>query len=93
MADQEIFLNVDLANVSRIEGIGLLVQNGQFEGLKHNLTAADPPEITDDETEGYSKLSHWVTPTEVYICADPSEGAAVWQSGSGVGPEIDCGTF
>lgn len=47
---------------------------------QNNLTATTAPTINDDAGDGYSELSRWYdTVTEtLYICIDPSAGAAVW---------------
>lgn len=62
---------------------------GQFNSLqsafaqsipKTNLTATTAPTVNDDSSAGYRDLSRWYdTVTEtLYICIDPSPGAAVW---------------
>ena len=46
---------------------------------KRNIAAADP-DVTNDETEGYSEWSLWAnsSTSEVFRCIDATEGAAVW---------------
>ena len=53
-----------------------------------NTTATTDPTSTDDVSEGYSVLSRWVNTTSdtVWICADATEGAAVWNT---AGPGAD----
>jgi|GEM_PF-7075946 len=49
-----------------------------------NLTAAAPPTIDDDETQGYEPLSVWIDISngEYYKCLDATAGAAVWVKSS-----------
>ena len=46
---------------------------------KRNIAAADP-DVTNDETEGYSDWSLWANSatSQVFRCIDATEGAAVW---------------
>lgn len=64
----------------------LLSRHQELLAERHNLTAAVPPVVTDDETDFYSPGSVWInTATNaVYICADATTGAAVWTSIGGV---------
>ena len=52
--------------------------------VKNNLVATTAPAVTDDVTDGYSKGSLWIdtaaSPKKIYICLDPDDGAAVWDS-------------
>lgn len=47
---------------------------------RHNLSATVDPAITDDNQTGYFVGSIWVNTTDasVFVCLDPSTGAAVW---------------
>lgn len=45
---------------------------------KNNFVGGAAPGINDDETQGYDVLSFWIDGTSIYVCRDPSEGAAVW---------------
>lgn len=49
-------------------------------GVAIGYVAATDPGVDDDETEGYGQLSLGLnTATEaLFICVDPTEGAAVW---------------
>ncbi|MBW1802206.1 MAG: hypothetical protein JRJ85_15935, partial [Deltaproteobacteria bacterium] len=46
----------------------------------HNNNGQGPPGINDDIVKGYMVDSLWrdVVNTEMYVCLDPSAGAAVW---------------
>lgn len=57
----------------------------QIESKKSNRTATTDPTVGDDSGDGYDVGSIWVNTTsdEVFICADSSSGAAVWQSSAG----------
>ena len=61
---------------------GVLVQY-EDEGnlVKNNPTATVNPGPNDDETQGYSILSFWlnVVSDSVFVCTDPTTGAAVWK--------------
>lgn len=48
-------------------------------GRKNNVAAVDPT-INDDSTAGYEENSMWVNTAtnNVFICASPAVGAAVW---------------
>lgn len=47
---------------------------------RNNLTASRAPLVTDDVTQGYSRLSRWINSSgrSLYTCIDNTEGAAVW---------------
>ena len=58
--------------------IGILATNV----VKNNFAAETTPWEEDDETQGYSKGSLWLSlegPREAFICTDATEGAAVWR--------------
>lgn len=50
------------------------------------MTEPLPPTPTDDETKGYPVGSIWTTPTDAYILADATAGAAVWVATGGAFP-------
>lgn len=52
--------------------------------VKNNLTAIADPTASNDETEGYSKLSRWVNTStgEFFLCTSAATGAANWQKAS-----------
>lgn len=52
---------------------------------KANLAATTAPGVTDDSTDGYSVGSRWIDTVGAveYVCMDPAEGAAVWESTTG----------
>lgn len=45
---------------------------------KNNFTASGAPTVNDDITEGYNYGSKWYYNGDIWMCVDPSEGAAVW---------------
>ena len=47
----------------------------------NNLTATGDPTVNNDSSEGYSVLSKWLnnSSTEVWLCLDATNGAAVWE--------------
>lgn len=52
--------------------------------------ATQPPEATNDSSEGYSAGSEYAVPSlsEVYLCLDPTENNAVWLKTSSVSTVI-----
>jgi hypothetical protein len=56
---------------------------GELALTQNELAGAAAPTVADDETDGYSVGSVWVDttsdPEAVYMCVDPTEGAAVWK--------------
>jgi hypothetical protein len=44
------------------------------------FTETDPPTVNDDLTKGFAEGSVWWDGKNLYICTDPTEGAAVWTS-------------
>lgn len=48
--------------------------------VRNNLTATTDPTVNDDDTLNYDENSVWLNTTtdEVFYCADPTTGAAVW---------------
>lgn len=66
--------------LSSIVGI-LPVENGGIGGL-NKLDATTNPTINDDELDGYVAGSLWVDATNdlLYVCVDPTAGAAIWVS-------------
>lgn len=85
----------DKVNVLLIKGtepIAFMQGAGSPSGaaIKNNLTATTDPTINDDAADGYSISSIWVNTTsdEIFMAADVTVGAAVWESltaGSGGG--------
>jgi len=46
--------------------------------VSHNLTYT--PTVTDDVTKGFVQNTRWILDNgDVYLCTDPTEGAAVWE--------------
>lgn len=79
-----------------INPTGKVSSSSYFEGTNiklNNLTASVDPDITDDETLGYSQGSFWVNNTSFtqFFCSDATTGAAVWTqiTGSGGGGGIE----
>lgn len=66
------------------EGIFRRISATQFEFIKTNLTASDPPTVNDDTTLGYARGSLWLTPAGLWILRNPADGAADWQPLGGV---------
>jgi hypothetical protein len=64
--------------------------------IRHNLSAAVDPAVTDDDAAGYSIGSIWLntTSTRAFRCFDDTAGAAVWvldapaSSGGGGGDQL-----
>lgn len=48
--------------------------------VKNNLSASSAPAVTNDVDEGYGVGSLWIDTTgdDIYMCADNSDGSAVW---------------
>jgi hypothetical protein len=60
----------------------------------HNYAATAPPTANDDEADGYHAGSWWVDGNggKVYVCLDPTEGAAIWAAtGGGAAPSAVLG--
>lgn len=57
-----------------------VVKGGGNYRRKANLTATTAPTVNDDQSQEYSNGSPWfdVTTGTLYICKDPTNGAAVW---------------
>lgn len=56
----------------------------QYEKKKlNNITTTDPTS-SDDSVIGYEPFSRWINSdtSEVWVCIDAAEGAAVWQKAS-----------
>lgn len=49
-----------------------------FIGYKENLAAGGAPGVNDDISLGYDVGSRWINGSDVYICKDSTNGAAVW---------------
>lgn len=49
--------------------------------LLHNFTATVDPVVGDDDADGYAEGSLWrnTTTGDIFVLADPSTGAAVWE--------------
>jgi len=55
--------------------------------VSHNLTYT--PTVTDDVTKGFVQNTRWILDNgDVYVCTDPTEGAAVWEFITGVVPTL-----
>lgn len=62
---------------------GTFVQYEEEGNLsKNNPNATVNPGVNDDSTQGYGVLSYWLNTVsnELFVCLDPSAGAAVWKS-------------
>lgn len=57
--------------------------------------ASSIPGVNDDVTYGHSKLSFWLTEsgTKLWLCTDPTNGAAVWKPVVCKPEDIPTGTF
>jgi hypothetical protein len=57
-----------------------LSANGTLDPVKCNLSATTAPTVNDDAGDGYEVRSQWwdTAADTVYLCVDPSAGAAVW---------------
>lgn len=67
-------------------GDSVVFSGTELVALKNQLTAGTPT-VTDDSAAGYAVRSRWIdTNTGVeYLCADATEGAAVWNALGGPG--------
>jgi hypothetical protein len=55
--------------------------------ISHNLTYT--PTVTDDVTKGFVQNTRWILDNgDVYVCSDPTEGAAVWDFITGAVPTL-----
>ena len=55
--------------------------------VSHNLTYT--PTATDDVTKGFVQNTRWILDNgDVYVCSDPTEGAAVWEFITGAVPTL-----
>ena len=55
--------------------------------VSHNLTYT--PTVTDDVTKGFVQNTRWILDNgDVYVCSDPTEGAAVWDFITGAVPTL-----
>ncbi|MFA5706547.1 MAG: hypothetical protein WDA41_09355 [Candidatus Neomarinimicrobiota bacterium] len=58
----------------------LLARHPELLAERHNYTATADPTVNDDENDYYGVGSVWVNrlTNTVFICCDPTNGAAVW---------------
>lgn len=49
-----------------------------YLGLKHNFAASGAPDITDDESQGYSYGSLWYYDGQAHVCLRARAGDALW---------------
>lgn len=77
----------DFKLVKLLDGLNISID---ANGLLNKYDATVDPTVTDDSVAGYAVGSHWVNTTSdaVFICADSSAGAAVWQNVSASGTDI-----
>jgi hypothetical protein len=55
--------------------------------VSHNLTYT--PTATDDVTKGFVQNTRWILDNgDLYVCTDPTEGAAVWEFITGAVPTL-----
>ena len=55
--------------------------------VSHNLTYT--PTATDDVTKGFVQNTRWILDNgDVYLCTDPTEGAAIWEFITGAVPTL-----
>jgi hypothetical protein len=55
--------------------------------VSHNLTYT--PTVTDDVTKGFVQNTRWILDNgDLYVCTDPTEGAAVWEFITGAVPTL-----
>ena len=56
-------------------------KDGRWINIANNYVATVDPTVNDDETAGYADGSYWLNTTtpEIWICVDPTTGAAVWK--------------
>lgn len=73
------------SDISTVAAIASDVTDAANNIPKSNRTATTAPTVNDDIGDGYSEGSLWVnTATNtIFLCADASTGAAVWQSLAG----------
>ncbi len=45
----------------------------------NNLAATGNPAVGNDSTQGYEAGSFWLHGSSIYVCTDPTAGAAVWE--------------
>lgn len=96
--DTVFWRDVSDAGTGLTDGIGVstwtqvmqTIMDAAGFSAKHNMAASVAPGVSDDSTADYEAGSMWVDTVadEVYICADPAAGAAVWKqvaSGGGGG--------
>jgi len=83
---------VDILNAIKAVYCGTdhTVEHGRFAStssgnivLRDNMVATSDPVVADDVNDGYWYLSYWKTSTKLFICLDPTAGAAVWMQVSG----------
>ncbi len=56
--------------------------------VSHNFTYT--PAFTDDITKGFVQNTRWILDNgDIYVCADPTEGAAVWEFITGAVPTLN----
>lgn len=61
--------------------VRLLARHPDLLAERHNYTATTDPTVNDDENDYYGVGSVWVNrlTNTVFICCDPTNGAAVWE--------------
>ena len=65
-----------------MEGDGFTIRE-----VSHNFT--NEPLVTDDDSKGFVVGSRWILDNgELYVCSDPTEGAAVWDYVSDTVPTL-----
>ncbi|MFA5137463.1 MAG: hypothetical protein WC489_08805, partial [Patescibacteria group bacterium] len=66
----------------------VVARREELLGKRHNLTAAANPTVADDEVDHYRAGSVWFNQltTQIFMCLDATEGAAVWEDLTEQGP-------
>lgn len=59
---------------------GLVVANGanKATSVKCNFAAVAAPTVGDDANDGYQVFSWWLYNGQIWLCIDPTAGAAAW---------------
>lgn len=76
------------SDITPTEGLLQKTAAESYTAIKTNLAASTDPGVGNDSSQGYGKYSPWINTTgpTLWICLDPSVGAAVWQEvGAGGG--------
>jgi hypothetical protein len=90
MANQKISARTALTGTGRVSRPAVRAGSTTEYRTVDNFTAAADPAVTDDVTDGYHAGSIWFNTTDnkLFVCQDPTDGAAVWRQLADAGKNL-----